>query len=272
MKGYSTNDIAELLGMEASLIRDIARAGILSPERVTGNQYRFSFQDIIVLRTAKELLNAGMKRSQVNSTLYQLKARLPSNRSLTSLRIAVEGGDLVVQEADKVYNPVSGQIHFNFSVAELAGTVAPLARQAVEEAESRDHLSPDDWFDLGVDLEAVSPADAPTAYLRALALDPSHSDAHVNLGRLLQEEGNHRAAEEHYQLALKADPDNALATFNLGTLYEDLGRIEDAIHTYKQVTNLADAHYNLSRLYEMIGEPAQALKHLKVYKNLLEPH
>ena len=271
MKGYSTRDVAELLEIPPGVIRDIARSGILEPARAPGNHYRFNFQDIIILRTAKELLLSGVKKAQINNALFRLKSRLPSNRSLTSMRISGDGGAVVIQEDDQVYNPDSGQFHFNFTVADLAGTVAPLARQAAEKAENSDQLTSDDWFDLGVDLEAVSPEDAPAAYLRALELDPNHSDAHVNIGRLLQEAGESAAAEQHYNLALSAEPDNVLAAFNLGTLFEDMGRLDDAISAYKRASSLADAHYNLSRLYELVGEHAEALKHLKTYRSLIEP-
>ncbi len=270
MKGYSTRDVAELLELEETTIREIARTGILDPERTQGNRYRFSFQDIVILRTAKELLDAGVRKARVNQSLMQLKARLPSERSLSSLRIAGDGGDVVIRQDDRVYSAESGQIHFDFSVSDLAGTVAPLARQAAEAAEESDQLSSDDWFDLGVDLEAVSPEDAPAAYLRALDLDPEHSDAHVNIGRLLQEAGEYDTAEEHYHLALEAEPDNILAAFNLGTLLEDLGRIQDAIDAYKKASSFADAHYNLSRLYELVGQHAEALKHLKAYRHLID--
>ena len=272
MKGYSTRDVAELLELSPELIREIARAGILEPARTAGNRYRFSFQDIIVLRTAKELQQAGVARAQINNALFRLKSRLPSNRPLTALRIAGDGGAVVIREQDQIYNPDSGQIHFDFAVADLAGTVAPLAKQAAQDAASSDQLSSDDWFDLGVDLEAVSPEDAPAAYLRALELDPSHSDAHVNIGRLLQEAGEYDTAEQHYHHALDAEPDNVLAAFNLGTLFEDMGRLQDAISAYKKAANLADAHYNLSRLYELVGEHAEALKHLKTYRRLIEPN
>jgi len=178
---------------------------------------------------------------------------------------------VVIHEEDKVYNPESGQIHFDFAVADLAGTVAPLARQAAEDAQSSDQLTSDDWFDLGVDLEAVSPEDAPAAYLRALELDPYHSDAHVNIGRLMQEAGEYGTAEDHYHQAMAAEPENVLAAFNLGTLLEDMGRIQDAINAYKKAASFADAHYNLSRLYELVGEHTEALKHLKAYRSLIEP-
>ena len=132
MKGYSTRDVAELLEIPPEVIRDIARAGILEPARTAGNHYRFDFQDIIILRTAKELLQSGVKRAQINNALFRLKSKLPSNRPLTSMRISGDGGAVVIQEEDQVYNPDSGQLHFNFTVADLAGTVAPLAKQAAE--------------------------------------------------------------------------------------------------------------------------------------------
>jgi tetratricopeptide (TPR) repeat protein len=272
MKGYSTREVAELLELPQDVIRDIAR-GVLDPEKNPKGRYRFSFQDIVVLRTAKELLNAGVRRGRINRSLLSLQRRLPQNRPITSLRITGDGGDVVIRDQEQVYNPESGQFHFNFSIADLAGSVAPLARRAAEDAEASDEqLSSDDWFDLGVDLEAVSPEDAPSAYQRALELDPCHSDAHVNLGRLLQESGEYAQAEQHYRSALASEPDNVLAAFNLGTLLEDMGRIHDAIVAYKQAASFADAHYNLSRLYELVGEHAEALKHLKTYRNLIDPN
>ena len=270
MKGYSTREVAELIEMPERVIRDIAR-GVLDPDRGSNQHYRFSFQDIVILRTAKELLAAGVQRSKINKSLFNLQAKLPSNRPLTSLRISSDGGSVVIRHDDQFYNPESGQIHFNFAVSDLAGTVAPLARKAVENAQASDQLSSDDWFDLGVDLEAVSPEDAPSAYRRALELEPEHSDAHVNLGRLLQESGDHESAEQHYHRALESEPENVLAAFNLGTLLEDMGRIHDAISAYKNASSFADAHYNLSRLYELVGQHTEALKHLKTYRSLLDP-
>ncbi len=269
MKGYSTREVADLIELPEAVIRDIAR-GVLDADRNPNQHYRFSFQDIVILRTAKELLASGVRRSKINRSLFDLQRKLPSNRPLTALRISGDGGAVVIRDDDQVYDPESGQIHFDFTVSELAGTVAPLARQAAENARESDQLSSDDWFDLGVDLEAVSPEDAPAAYVRALELDPDHSDAHVNLGRLMQEAGEYEPAEQHYQQALEVEPDNVLAAFNLGTLLEDMGRINDAIEAYKKAASFADAHYNLSRLYELLGQHNEALKHLKTYKGMLD--
>ena len=73
MKGYSTNNVAELLGINSETIREIARSGVLDPERTGGNHYRFSFQDIVILRTAKELLDAGVRKARLNKSLLELK-------------------------------------------------------------------------------------------------------------------------------------------------------------------------------------------------------
>lgn len=269
MKGYTTRAVSELLSLPQQTIRGYARSGVISPVKDPAGRYHFSFQDIIILRTAKELQQARVAAGKISQVLVQLTQDLPNGKSLTSIRISGQGGDVVIHEDNQVYNPTSGQIHFDFSVAELAGNVAPLAKKAVQEAaSSTDILTSDDWFDLAVDLEVVSPDDAPAAYLRAIELDPTHSDAHVNLGRLYQETAEHALAEDHYRRAMQIAPDNALAAFNLGTLLEDTGRIHEAIEVYGKAPTLADAHYNLSRLYELVGRHAEALQHLKTYRNL----
>ncbi|MFT4821953.1 MAG: tetratricopeptide (TPR) repeat protein [Candidatus Azotimanducaceae bacterium] len=269
MKGYSTREVAELLALSPRVVREIAR-GVIDAERDDKARYQFSFQDIVLLRTAKELISGGVPQGKINRTLLSLQRRLPADRSLTSLRITGDSGAVVIRELDQVYNPESGQLHFNFAIAELAGSVAPLARRAAAEAATSDNLTSDDWFDVGVDLEAVSPEEAPAAYLRALELDPEYADAHVNLGRLMQESGDFTAAEDHYSHALLLEPDHALAAFNFGTLLEDMGRIEQAIEVYQQATAFADAHYNLSRLFELLGRHEQALAHLKTYRQLID--
>ena len=74
------------------------------------------------------------------------------------------------------------------------------------------------WYDLGLELEAVAPTEARDAYRRALELDAHHADAHVNLGRLLHEQGLVEEAERHYRQALRESPDHATAAFNLASL------------------------------------------------------
>src|SRR5436190_1467617 len=71
----------------------------------------------------------------------------------------------------------------------------------------------DDWYDLARHIELTSIHEARDAYQRALQLDPHHSDAHVNLGRLFHEERELVAAEQHYRAALEIDPQHSIAAF-----------------------------------------------------------
>src|SRR2546428_7832015 len=129
-----------------------------------------------------------------------------------------------------------------------------------------DDLAAEQWSDAGCELEAQSPAQACNAYHRALALDPALADAHVTLGRLYHEAGDHAKAEAHYRAAAQYAPGDPIAWFNLGVLLEDTSRPEDAVHAYEQAIqrdpDYADAHYNLGLLFDRLGRRAEALSRL----------
>lgn len=273
MKGYSAKDVAKLLDLSVGQVRSYARAGFLHPQRGLRGEYRFTFQDLVLLRTAKGLMAARIPPRKVRRALRRLKQQLPTGRPLSGVQIAAQGDRIVVRHGGTMWNPESGQAHFDFEVSELAEMVAPRAREAVEEAKTNENdLNADDWYTLGSDLEAAAPDHAREAYRRALELDPMNVDARVNLGRLLHETGQYRAAESHYRMALKDQPDNSLALFNLGVCLEDRGLRRRAMHSYLKAIEAdqtcADAYFNLARLYEQAGDSKSALRYLKTYREL----
>jgi tetratricopeptide (TPR) repeat protein len=275
MKSYTTRDVAKLLGLSEAQVRSHARVGYLAPDRGPHNSYRFSFQDLVLLRAAKALRDARIAPRRIRRALRALTRELPAGRSLSGMRISSEGNRVVVRDDGEAWNPESGQLLLDFRVAELAGQAAPVARQLAHRARRSDEpLTADQWYDLGADLEAAAPDDARDAYARAVALDPRHASARVNLGRLLQDAGRPAEAAEQYRAALAARPRHPTAAFNLGTALEDLGRRLEAIKAYREAldadVNFADAHFNLARLYEQTGRRAAALRHLKAYKLLSE--
>ena len=267
MKGYSTREIAELLDIPEASIRQYARSGIVNPARGPKNTYEFQFRDLVVLRTARALGETGIRRGKVLRVLQVLKDSLRDKRPLTSLRMEGTGSEVVVQDQDQLINPESGQVHMDFDQALDKAEVASMPYRPGMAIEG---MTSDDWFDMAIDLEKASPADALDAYRRALALNGEHVDAHINMGRLLQEASELQEATRHYEEALRLDPDNLLAAFNLGTLYEETGQIRQAIQAYKMAASLADSHYNLFRLYEQLEQPANALLHLKAYLAMVE--
>src|SRR2546430_70112 len=262
MKGYTSRDVARLLGLTVAQVRGFARDGFLSPSTARGRRtLQFSFQDLVVLRTAKALVGARIPPRRIRRALKKLRQQLPRGRSLAELHIAAEGDRIVVRDGSTAWNPESEQTHLDFAVSELATRAAPIARRAAQAARAAEgELDAEDWYELGLELEAVDPGEARDAYRRALELDAHHADAHVNLGRLLHEQGLVEEAERHYRLALSANPDLATAAYNLGIALEDLDRPAHAVAAYPQALpahpRLADGPYNVARLYGGLGQKA----------------
>jgi len=270
MTGYATRDVSELIGFKADQVRHYVRRGLLTPERGERGEYLFSFQDVVLLRTAKGLIDSNVSSRRAYRVLLKLKAELAAVKSLSAVRIFADGNNVVVREDSSVWNAESGQGHLNFSVGELESNVAALARAKADELPEVAELDSDDWYNLGLDLEEVDPERAPEAYLRAIALDPTNADAHVNVGRLYQMKGQLKAARRYYRKALEFVADHQLALYNLGTLFDELEELDTAAEYYRQASRIPDAHYNLARICELRGDELAALRHLRRYQQLLD--
>ena len=274
MTGYTTHHVAEILGLTEERVRTFARDGLLEPQRGPGNTYRFTFQDIVLLRTARELLDQEVPARRVRSALLSLRAQLPVGHPLSAVRVTADGERVIVRDQDTTWDPETGQVTLDFAVSDLAARVEPFAPDAQRAEPGDEDLSADDWYDLAIDLEAVSVDKARSAYKRAIALDPGHAEAHLNLGRLLHEKGDLAGAESHYRQACAARPDSALAAFNLGVALEDREQGAEAMAVYRRALKLdsdhAEAHFNLARLCEAAGDRTGALQHLAQFKRIQE--
>jgi tetratricopeptide (TPR) repeat protein len=275
--GYSAQEVAKLLGVPVSRVHGYVRSGFLKPARGSRRELAFSFQDVVVLRTASELVRSKIAPSRVKRILRKLASELPEGRSLAAMTIVAEGSRVVARADGDRWNPENGQRLFDFDVAPLARSAKPIVKRAAVAARSApSELDADGWYEMGIHLEIAAPDDARDAYRRALELDPDHGGAHINLGRLLHEHGELPAAEVHYRAALAAQPDAIPAAFNLGVVLEDLGRSDEAVGVYERLLKkdraCADAHFNLARLYERSNRKIAALRHLNEYKKLTLDH
>src|SRR5438876_9134942 len=102
MKGYTSQDVAKLLGLTVAQVRGFARDGFLSPPSRLGrgarSELEFSFQDLVVLRTAKALVAARIPARRIRRALKKLRLQLQRGRSLGGLRFAADGAWIVVSE------------------------------------------------------------------------------------------------------------------------------------------------------------------------------
>lgn len=271
---YTLKRIEEMLGFSRSVITGLIEAGFVAPTRGARNEYRFTFQDVVLLRTAHQLRAAQIPARRVLQSLKRLKAQLPEALPLSGLRISAVGSDVAVREGHGAWAADSGQFLLDFEVAAPSpGAVAFLERRAPAAAVADEPADAAAWFERANRLEAGGDgAGAEAAYRRALALAPDHLGAVLNLGVLLAEGGRHADALALYDEALRALPDEPLLHFNRAIALEDEGRPFDAIEAYNaclaRAPDFADAHYNAARLHQELGQLQGALRHYSAYRRL----
>jgi tetratricopeptide (TPR) repeat protein len=239
------------------------------------NAYRFSFQDVVLLRTAYGLRAAHVPARRILRSLRKLRAALPQEVPLAGLRITAVGSEVAVQEGSARRQVVSGQLVFDFDGQAPAATVRVFGRPAkATEPVASAALEGDaeHWFRRAARLEATDKGEAEACYRRALSLAPDDAAAYLNLGVLLGELGRDTEAIELYRAGLEHCAGEALMHFNLAVALEDLARHAEAIEAYeaclKVAPELADAHYNAARLHGLLGHSRQAIRHYNAYRRL----
>jgi tetratricopeptide (TPR) repeat protein len=272
MKAYSTREVADLIGISEKRVRGLVRSGVVAPQSSVGGRFSFSFQDLVLLRTAKGLDDAKLPPRRILNALKALAAQLPADRPLSAVRVQVDGNRVIVRDNSTSWEPESGQTVLDFSVREIGEKVAPLARESIQQALHAAE-SPDELFRAALESEQIgSNADAEKAYRAVLETEPAHVAAKINLGRLRHIARDLKEAERLYRDALDLEPNHPTARFNLGVVLEDSGATGDAIEQYLEAVRLdprvADVHFNLARLYQQAGDEQAALRHFSRFRAL----
>lgn len=264
-------------------VRELTRILTLTPKRAA--QLRrldlvrggvgYTFRDLLALRAAAALLDAGATVRQIRQALDALRRQDPSMRQpLTEVRFVLDGSRLLAQSERVRFDPRTGQTVLDLDAGTLAadaaatlvtGLVRPLAPPA-EQA--------DIWFERASEWDADPEQweDAIEAYRRVVAVDPSYAAAWNNLGLLLHRLGRHDEARAAYARGLTEDPQCAEAAYNLGSLAEDEGDAEEAIRRYRDALavspDYADAHFNLAGALARSGRNDEAVGHWQRYLEL----
>jgi tetratricopeptide (TPR) repeat protein len=272
MHSYSVRDVERVLHLSRGTIRGLIDFGFVTPSRGPRREFRFSFQDLIVLRAARALIQAKVSRRRIRSSLDDLRRHLPEDAPLSGLSICAVGDRVVVREGENRWQVDDGQYLLGLDVSVENGVLRISDHQPKAAAQPATQAT-EDWFDTGLSLEDSDPRAALDAYNRAVRVNPENDAAWVNLGRLLHEQGRIDEAESAYRRGLEEVGPHALLMFNLGVLLEDIGRTSSALEAYRSAIgedpNLADCHYNLARLYESLGKPQHAIRHLGQYRRLV---
>jgi tetratricopeptide (TPR) repeat protein len=222
------------------------------------------FQDLLIIRTAKGLLDAGITVGRIRKVLISLKRQLPDDQALSHVKIYADGRRVVVWDATGQWQPDSGQFLLDFEAGEVKGPakVRTLARQR---ASPRPRLTGQQWYERALELEQDSPEEACHAYEEAVKVDPTLVNAYLNLGLLYHVGDQLDRAEACYRSAIEYGPDESLGYFNLAGLLKQKGDRQGAIAAYVQAVqrqpDLAEAHEQLALLYDAEGNTTMAFRH-----------
>ena len=134
---YSFGGAAKILDIAESKLRYWAQVGFVGPSGRRGGKPVFSFQDLVSVKAAKELVDRGFKAAEIRKAIEGVRAALPHlDRPLDRIRVAFDGTRLVVVDDDTAFEP-SGQRVFDFGLGELAGKVGYTPAPAGAEARAR---------------------------------------------------------------------------------------------------------------------------------------
>ncbi|HYE93059.1 MAG TPA: tetratricopeptide repeat protein [Terriglobales bacterium] len=267
---YGLRDLSRILSLTPKRTAQLRRLRLL---RVDDDGY--SFRDLLALRAATALLEAGASVRQINEALAALRRQDPSlEQPLAEVRFTVDGGRLIAQSDRVRFDPRTGQTVLDLETKALeaaaaatlvTGLVRPLT-PPVEQAET--------WFERASEKEGDPEQwdEAIDAYRRVVAIDPSYAAAWNNLGLLLHRLGQYDEAQRAYATALQQDEQCCQAAYNLGSLHEDRGDVELAIRQYRLALEIspdyADAHFNVAAALSRAGRPADAQRHWQRYVEL----
>ena len=267
MHAYDSRDLERLFGLPASAVRSLSRAGHVSPLK-RGGRLHYSFQDLLMLRTASALRAANISAQRINRTLKTLRTTLPTGAAANKRSLTALGNQIAIREGKMTWESDSGQYVLALDLGEEKGGLHVIARQTPRPPPA---ISANEYYAKAFELEDSNPAAAQAAYQDCLDIEPQFVEARVNLGRLLHIAGCLDDAEQVYRSADKTEP---LLAFNLAVLLEDLNREAEAIAAYREALaldpQLADAHFNLARLFEKAKDPMASLRHLLAYRRLID--
>jgi tetratricopeptide (TPR) repeat protein len=288
---YSVKDVARLFDLQEARVRYWAQTGIVGPSLRRSGRAFYTFQDLIGIKVAKDLLDQGLSLQAVRKSLESLRAALPHvERPLTELRIVAEGDRVLVATQDAPYEAATGQVVMQFAVAALSERVAqvlplpsappadapPAARVIVARPPAPREPEPASAYAAFLAGVAAADADelerAEKLYRRAVELDEHLAAAWTNLASLLERRGARGEARSACEKALALDPEQPEARYNLANLLADVGELDEAIKEYRRVTascpDFADAHFNLALIMQRTGQRAGARAHLARYLEL----
>ena len=120
MRLFGSGQVVRILGVSRRQLQYWAETDLVAPSaRTQGGHHRYTFEDLVALRAAKQLIDAGVSVQRIRNRCGSLRRILPAVRRPLSELVLVATGDLVlVLHEGSTFEAVSGQ-EWIFEVSKL---------------------------------------------------------------------------------------------------------------------------------------------------------
>jgi DNA-binding transcriptional MerR regulator len=117
---YRSREVAQILGISRRQLQYWAQTDLVRPSaRSPGGHHRYTFRDLIALKAAKRLLDAGVSVQRLRNGIGALRRILPTvNRPLAELVLVATGDIVLVLHEESAFEAASGQ-EWIFEVAQF---------------------------------------------------------------------------------------------------------------------------------------------------------
>jgi len=128
--GFSRQQVANITGLTARQLNYWRTTSVIEPSSVTkGGHARYSFTDLIALKTVKQLLVQGVSLQKIRKSILALLQYLPlQQQPLSELKVIAFGDVVLVFHKGAAFDAISGQEW----ILELADLEKEIAHQYPE--------------------------------------------------------------------------------------------------------------------------------------------
>jgi len=135
---FRSRDVVQILGVSRRQLHYWAQTDLIAPSAKTpGGHARYTFADLVALKAAKRLIDAGVSVQRIRKSIGKLRRILPTvARPLSDLILVATGDVVLVFRNGTAFDAVSGQ-QWIFEVVRFEREVAAWRRSLGSLLDSR---------------------------------------------------------------------------------------------------------------------------------------
>jgi hypothetical protein len=108
---FTPMEVAEIVGVTRRQLQHWDKTDLVAPsQRTAGGHSRYSFQDLVALKTVKRLLDAGVSLQKIRGSVGRLRQILPTiRRPLAELTLVASESVVLVIYQESAFEALTGQ-------------------------------------------------------------------------------------------------------------------------------------------------------------------